>query len=792
MKRFLFAIAVSLLGIACSSNLDDEIITTQSFAYPDLTAELEAETRTYVENDKYLRWHENDRLTVFFGNTLNNQYKFKGKTGDNSGTFSLIPSGELGTGNSLESIYAIYPYDADATITDTGIITYNLPSVQNYAENSFGKNANTMVAVTNGVEDTFLSFKNVCGYLKLKLYGYATIKNIEVKGNFAEKIAGNATITATYGDIPTFTMNSDASTTIKVDCADGVTLGTTSNDATVFWVVIPETTFKYGITITATDVNGKVFTKTTNKSIAIERNAILPMSALEFVGESSDINPIENTTITYTTDDGNIVDIFTTEGFGANIVANNYDKDNNIGTITFDGAITTIPAEAFQVCTNLTSIQLPNTITAIAEKAFYGCNYMEKIIIPESVETIGPSAFTNCTGEAIIQCEIGDNAFEGASFSKVTITNTITGKEAFMNCANLKTVELPDGLTTIPYCTFQNSALENISIPETVETIEDGAFYQCSKLKKIIIPESVKVFGLGAFQECTALQEIKMPTNMTSVGEAAFRGCKSLVECTIPEGVTSLESYTFYSCIALSDVTLTENISTIGNGAFKDCVALASISLPESITAIGDEAFRGCRNLQEIIIPSQVTAINWCVFGDCSKLTNVRLNNKITTIGGSAFAGCSELEYINLPESLSSIGNNAFEYCSSLQNITIPNGITSIGYYTFNSAGISQITLPETLKTIGYSFPFCNNLKEIVIPASVTEIATHAFSSCINLARVYFRSKTPPTIGAFLSGNAGCYTDLGYTQIFVPQDVVEAYKTATPDYTDQIVGYDFE
>ena len=196
--------------------------------------------------------------------------------------------------------------------------------------------------------------------------------------------------------------------------------------------------------------------------------------------------------------------------------------------------------------------------------------------------------------------------------------------------------------------------------------------------------------------------------------------------------------------------------------------------------------------MQEIIIPSQVTAINWCVFGDCSKLTNVRLNNKITTIGGSAFAGCSELEYINLPESLSSIGNNAFEYCSSLQNITIPNGITSIGYYTFNSAGISQITLPETLKTIGYSFPFCNNLKEIVIPASVTEIATHAFSSCINLARVYFRSKTPPTIGAFLSGTAGCYTDLGYTQIFVPQDVVEAYKTATPDYTDQIVGYDFE
>ena len=146
-----------LLFCACSSFNEENstpIITTT----PDLQAGFADDTRTYVENNKYLRWHEDDRLTAFYGNTLNRQYKFNGKTGANSGTFSLVPSDELGTGNAFDRIYAVYPYNETATITEEGEISLTLPAVQSYAENSFGKGANTMIAVTENLEDTFLAF----------------------------------------------------------------------------------------------------------------------------------------------------------------------------------------------------------------------------------------------------------------------------------------------------------------------------------------------------------------------------------------------------------------------------------------------------------------------------------------------------------------------------------------------------------------------------------------------------------------------------------------------------------
>ena len=171
MKRLLTLLALVLCSCA-ETFVGEEVARPNDENLPDLTATFadEEATRTYIEEGKYLRWNEDDRLTAFYGNALNRQYKFNGATGDNSGTFSLVPDGILGTGNAFDRIYALYPYNADVRITDEGVISLAIPAVQNYAENSFGRGANTMLAVTENVEDTFLSFKNTCGYLKLKLY----------------------------------------------------------------------------------------------------------------------------------------------------------------------------------------------------------------------------------------------------------------------------------------------------------------------------------------------------------------------------------------------------------------------------------------------------------------------------------------------------------------------------------------------------------------------------------------------------------------------------------------------
>ena len=150
------------------------------------------QSRTFVKDGYLSCWTADDRISLFDGNTLNLQYKFYGKTGDNGGTF-LMDSKPEGTGSSLTTNYAVYPYSENVKITTDGVITVNLPSEQHYAENSFGLGDNTMVAVTQDIHDTFLNFKNVGGCLKLQLYGNdATIQTITFTGNNKEKIAGKA------------------------------------------------------------------------------------------------------------------------------------------------------------------------------------------------------------------------------------------------------------------------------------------------------------------------------------------------------------------------------------------------------------------------------------------------------------------------------------------------------------------------------------------------------------------------------------------------------------------------
>ena len=108
MKKIFALSTLATMLFASCSNFEDSI-TALTPNNSILQAGFADDTRTYVENNAYLRWHEDDRLTAFYGNTLNRQYKFNGKTGDNSGTFSLVPSGELATGNAFDHIYALYP-----------------------------------------------------------------------------------------------------------------------------------------------------------------------------------------------------------------------------------------------------------------------------------------------------------------------------------------------------------------------------------------------------------------------------------------------------------------------------------------------------------------------------------------------------------------------------------------------------------------------------------------------------------------------------------------------------------
>lgn len=285
-KAVLALSTASLLAISCTKFEEKgETLSTGKVFHASFETVGAPTTKTYLNSDHKLLWTEDDRLSIFT-TTSNQQYRFKGNTGDKSGSFELV--GDFVKGNSITANYAVYPYSESSEISNSEYLTVTLPSVQQYAAGSFGLGANTMVAVTNGTSDNFLAFKNLCGYLVIKLYGEGTVKEIKLSGNNGEKIAGTATVTASYGSEPSATMDYSATNEITLDCGSGVALGPTSQTATEFWFCIPPITFSKGFSIRVKSIAGGVMEKNISNSKAITRNTIYSMSSLkaDFTGSA--------------------------------------------------------------------------------------------------------------------------------------------------------------------------------------------------------------------------------------------------------------------------------------------------------------------------------------------------------------------------------------------------------------------------------------------------------------------------------------------------------------------------
>ncbi|MCQ2141908.1 MAG: fimbrillin family protein [Bacteroidales bacterium] len=278
MKKTIYLLSMLFIAACTADNLgieesaDNDMKFYASFEGAELT-------KTYLNDEGYICWTADDRISIFACNTYNQQFRFDGETGERANSFTVVSS--LGTGAVLQANYAVYPYAEGNTISADGVFSVTLPDTQAYVENSFGLNANTMVAVTENAEDKHLQFKNACGFLRLSLYGDDTIKKITLKGNNGEKISGTAHVEASFEGVPSVTLGDDATGSITIDCGEGVTLGATRDAATVFYFVLPPVEFSEGITITATATDGRVFERTTSQSIAVERNTISKMSPLE-------------------------------------------------------------------------------------------------------------------------------------------------------------------------------------------------------------------------------------------------------------------------------------------------------------------------------------------------------------------------------------------------------------------------------------------------------------------------------------------------------------------------------
>ncbi len=239
----------------------------------------------------------------------------------------------------------------------------------------------------------------------------------------------------------------------------------------------------------------------------------------------------------------------------------------------------------------ITSVIVSEGVTSIGDGAFKGCSSIVNVEIPGTVKHIGMHAFWDCGTFENVSLgygieSIGVQAFSSSKFAEIT---------------------LPDSITTLEGSVFSSSRIEKITIPGSIKNIPGDTFYGCS-IGEIIIEYGVESIGDCAFYNST-LSEISIPDSVTSIGRSAFEFCFYLSKVKLPDGLTTISDYLFWGCTSLSEIIIPDSVKVIGYDAFAD-TNIKSVTIPEGVTTIGSSAFIPHDGSSiSITLPDSVTSI---------------------------------------------------------------------------------------------------------------------------------------------------------------------------------------
>lgn len=226
----------------------------------------------------------------------------------------------------------------------------------------------------------------------------------------------------------------------------------------------------------------------------------------------------------------------------------------------------------------------------------------------------------------------------------------------------------------------QKDKIQSAVIGSGVQSISGGAFSGCTALEKVTISDTVAQIDLNAFDGCTALAEFEVAADnkaFSSDGGVLFSADKKLLrcpvgkaaDCTVPSGTVAIAGGAFKDCAKLESLVIPDSVTAIGKSAFENCAALKRITLPKSITTLEALTFSGCAALAEITLPDGLKTLGEKVFSGCAALKSVKIPAEVTVIPAEAFFGCSSLESITIPKSVSHINERAFDGCTALKKV---------------------------------------------------------------------------------------------------------------------------
>ncbi|MBQ4072554.1 MAG: leucine-rich repeat domain-containing protein [Clostridia bacterium] len=435
-------------------------------------------------------------------------------------------------------------------------------------------------------------------------------------------------------------------------------------------------------------------------------------------------------------------------------------------SVTIPNSVKSIENNAFSFCTSLKEITLPNSVTSIGDWAFFYCTGLVKIVIPSSVESIGNAICGSCS-----------------SLKQIIV---------YENNAKFKSIDgslyTKNGNTLVQYAIGSN--VKAFTIPSSVTSIRDWAFWGCNNLISITIPSSVTGIGLSAFHGCRNLKTIYNLSKLNIKKGAETHGAVAKfadnVYTELPKNqstVATTKSNTTQTTNPDFDiqngvlvkyngkggkVVIPSSVTTIGKRAFANFTAITSVTIPSTVKKIEVEAFDTCVGLKEVYIPASVETISGAPFIRCTNLTAIKVdanNKRFKAIEGSLYeklddGGIRLVQYavgkkdtiFNLPSEVTSIQSQyVFWGDTSLKSINANDKdgffITKEGnlYTDFGKKLLqyacgktnAEFIVPEGVEEIGGSgCSYCKHLKKVKLPSTLKSIGHNSFQRCDNLQEV--------------------------------------------------------
>ena len=383
-----------------------------------------------------------------------------------------------------------------------------------------------------------------------------------------------------------------------------------------------------------------------------------------------------------------------------------------------------------------------------------------------------------------------DFCFYSADISEIIIPDSVShlGEGVFKGCRLLESANIPASAKAVPVSAFENcTSLETITVPAySVMTVRGRAFYGCTSLKTVYIPDGVYSLEELCFAE-SGIVSVRLPDTLTSIETGAFSGCGSLKSVRIPAQTDIIPQRAFYGCTALEKVEFAEGsvLVIIDEGAFKDCTALRQISLPGSVYGIGDEAFMYCESLERLEIPDKVQTLYPDTFLGCSSMKELVLPAELSSeIYGGFFLGCESLESIVISKNNKIYRTEdgvLYGLINFIQVTSDPDSIffgrsDILSLIRYPAAKKGAYTIESGTEVIGYyAFSGTLYLSSLTVPESVIYCDSRIFFESARLDIIFLSIKPPEfSYNSFM---------MALCTVYVPDPKsVQLYKDAISDY----------